>query len=120
MNKKNLFLKTLFILFFLKFFDLKAIENKIIVTVDNEPITSYELKNKILTQLILSNQEINQDGFIISSHYLTQKSSINLNSSEYSLQLTRGQVSQYDTLYIVAIPNKNSNVGAKIEIIESS
>lgn len=60
MNKKNLFLKTLFILFFLKFFDLKAIENKIIVTVDNEPITSYELKNKILTQLILSNQEINQ------------------------------------------------------------
>lgn len=35
-------------------------ENKIILTVDSEPITSYELKNKILTQLILSNQEINQ------------------------------------------------------------
>ena len=35
-------------------------ENKIILTVDSEPITSYELKNKILTQLVLSNQEINQ------------------------------------------------------------
>ena len=29
--------------------------------VDSEPITSYELKNKILTQLILSNQDIDQE-----------------------------------------------------------
>ena len=36
------------------------IDNKIIVKVENEIITNYELKNKILTSLILSGQEINQ------------------------------------------------------------
>lgn len=36
------------------------INNKIIVKVENEIITNYELKNKIMTSLILSNQEINQ------------------------------------------------------------
>ena len=36
------------------------VENKIILKVENEIITSYELKNKILTTLFLSNQEINQ------------------------------------------------------------
>ncbi len=35
-------------------------ENKIILKVENEIITNYEVKNKILTTLILSNQEINQ------------------------------------------------------------
>ena len=34
--------------------------NKIIVKLDNQIITSLELKNKIRTNLILSNQEINQ------------------------------------------------------------
>ena len=36
------------------------IDNKIIVKVENEIITNYELKNKIMTSLILSDQEINQ------------------------------------------------------------
>ncbi len=36
------------------------INSKIIVKVENEIITNYELKNKILTTLVLSNQEINQ------------------------------------------------------------
>ena len=35
-------------------------KNKIIVKVDNNIITAYELKNKLKTSLILSNQEINQ------------------------------------------------------------
>ena len=39
---------------------IASIDNKIIVKVGEEIITSYELKNKILTTLFLSGQEINQ------------------------------------------------------------
>lgn len=59
MNKRVTRVFVFFILL-LNFKILHGNENKILVTVDSEPITSYELKNKILTQLILSNQEINQ------------------------------------------------------------
>lgn len=34
--------------------------NKIVVKIDNELITNYDIKNKILTTLILANKEINQ------------------------------------------------------------
>ncbi len=37
------------------------IKSKIIATVDNQIITSYELKNKIITNLILNNEQINQE-----------------------------------------------------------
>ena len=39
---------------------LSQINNKIILQVENEIITSYEIKNKILTTLFLANQDINQ------------------------------------------------------------
>ena len=35
-------------------------KNNIIVKIENEIITNFEIKNKILSTLILSNQEINQ------------------------------------------------------------
>ena len=35
-------------------------ENSIIVKVDNEIITNFEIKNKILTNLVLTGKEINQ------------------------------------------------------------
>ena len=54
----NLFLLQFF--FFLLISQTLSIENKIIVKLDNQIITSLELKNKIRTNLILSNQEINQ------------------------------------------------------------
>ena len=38
-----------------------SIQNKILVNVGNQIITSYELKNKVKTILILSNKELNQD-----------------------------------------------------------
>ena len=38
----------------------KAIKNEIIVKIDNNIITAYELKNKLKTSIILSNQELNQ------------------------------------------------------------
>ena len=37
------------------------IKEKILVNVDNEIITSYDLKNQIKTLIILSNREINQN-----------------------------------------------------------
>ena len=37
------------------------IKEKILVNVDNEIITSYDLKNQIKTIIILSNKEINQN-----------------------------------------------------------
>ena len=40
------------------------ISSKIIVKVENEIITNYDLKNKILTTLVLSGQEINQKNVI--------------------------------------------------------
>ena len=54
----NPFFITIF--FFLLISQTLSIENKIIVKLDNQIITSLELKNKIRTNLILSNQEINQ------------------------------------------------------------
>ena len=35
-------------------------QGKILLKVDNEIITNFEVKNKILTVLLLSNQELNQ------------------------------------------------------------
>ena len=55
----NLFLKIIFILFFFQNSNA-LIKNKVIAKIDNEIISAYELKNKIKTILILSNQEINQ------------------------------------------------------------
>ena len=42
------------------FTPLNALKNEIIVKIDNNIITAYEIKNKIKTSLILSNQDINQ------------------------------------------------------------
>ena len=55
------------LIFFLTIFTLiennsfASIQNKIIVNVGNQIITSYELKNRVKTILILSNKELNQD-----------------------------------------------------------
>jgi hypothetical protein len=61
------------------------------------------------------------DGFIISSKYLQQKTDINLNSTEYSIQLSRSEISQYDTLFIVAQSTAdNEEIGATVDLIMSS
>jgi hypothetical protein len=58
---KNL-IKIIFflLLFFSNNFFANASSNKIIVKIDNNIVTSYELKNKIRTALFLANQNINQ------------------------------------------------------------
>ena len=50
-----------FLIFFLNGISKCKNENKIIVKVGNEVITSFEIKNKILRTLILNNSNINQE-----------------------------------------------------------
>ena len=51
----------LILILYLNFSNLKCFDNKIIVKINNEIITSYELKNKILTTLVLASEKINQE-----------------------------------------------------------
>ena len=59
---KNLFKIIIIILTYLILinFSFANIQNKIIANIGNQIITSHELKNKIITNLILNNQEVNQ------------------------------------------------------------
>lgn len=61
MLKKHLIFFLIILIFDLSFFSVKALKNQIIVKIDNDIITAYELKNKLKTSLILSNQKINQE-----------------------------------------------------------
>ena len=52
---------SIIIIFYITFIlNVSSKENKIIAKVENEIITSFQLKNKIRTSLILANQEVNQ------------------------------------------------------------
>lgn len=60
--KKRIFKSIIIVLLFNLFSShLFSLENKIIVRIDNETVTTLDLKNKIRTTLILSNQEITQE-----------------------------------------------------------
>ena len=59
LKKFNIFLFILLI-FNLSYSPSIALKNQILVKIDNSIVTAYELKNKLKTSLILSNQEINQ------------------------------------------------------------
>lgn len=68
MKSYNFFLK-IYLIFFLFFPNIVyAIQNSIIANVDNQIITSFELKNKVLTILLLSNQDINQNNINLSKN----------------------------------------------------
>ena len=51
---------TIFFLFLLNFGNSEALQNKILVKIENEVISTYELKNKINTIITLSNKKVNQ------------------------------------------------------------
>tara|TARA_B100001093_G_scaffold508205_1_gene569970 strand:- start:1011 stop:1952 length:942 start_codon:yes stop_codon:yes gene_type:complete len=60
MKKYFFFLKIIILIFFFQSQTSLAKENKILISIDNKIVTSYELENKILTILFLSNQELSQ------------------------------------------------------------
>lgn len=91
MQKKN---KIIFFLTFYFFINsLFADENRIIVKVNNNVITSYELKNKILTTLILSNEEINQKNINITKP-LVLKNLIDLRLKNNEIEKFKLEISE--------------------------
>ena len=60
---KQFLLKTVFVLFifFLNTYPVNAMNSDIIVKINNNIVTTFELKNKLKTSLILSGQEINKE-----------------------------------------------------------
>ena len=68
---------------------LASIESKIIATVGENIITSYDLKNKILSSIILSNKEVNQKNI----------NEIKKQSLDYLIdyKLKKNEISKYDS-----------------------
>ena len=58
MKFKKLFINYFFIIFSNNLF--AKVENRIVLKIENEIITTFEIKNKILSTLVLANQEVNQ------------------------------------------------------------
>ena len=72
-------------LFYFIFSNLFSYESKIVVKVDNKVITNFDLKNKIITTLVLSNEEINQEN-IDKTKPLVLKSLIDLKVKESEIK----------------------------------
>ena len=61
MKKIKLLLFLIFYIFSFNFLVFASNKSEIILKIENEVITNFDLRNKILSTLILSNQEINQN-----------------------------------------------------------
>ena len=84
------------LIFYLFNANLYALQNKIIAKVGNATVSSYDLKNKIKTSLVLSNQEVNQSN-INKIKNLSLNSLINLRikeieTSKYNIQLNKKEI----------------------------
>ena len=88
---------TCFYFFFEKSYS--KINNLISVKIGNKIITNYELKNKILTTLILSDQEINQSNInklkSQSLNSLIQKKIKEIELEKFSFQADNKRISDY-------------------------
>ena len=75
------------------------LENSIIVKIDNQIITNFEIKNKILTTLVLSNKEINQENINnLKSQALEALIQLKLKTNElskYDIEISNIQLEQY-------------------------
>ncbi len=99
MKKRYLLLLISSIIFFVNVNVVAKIVNKIVVKVENKIITNYEIKNKILTTLILANEEINQEN-INSLKNQALDSLINLKLKEievskYKIKRNENQIQKY-------------------------
>ena len=101
-------------------------ENSIIVKVDNEIITNFEIKNKILTNLVLTGKEINQKNINDlkerSLEQLIQTKIKTLELSKYNLTVDRFQIDQYlkslSQNNIQKLKNKFKNLNLDFELFE--
>jgi peptidyl-prolyl cis-trans isomerase SurA len=76
-----------------------SISNKIIVKIENEIITDYEFQNKLLTSLVLSNQNITQENINLNKkktlNFLIDLKLKRLELSKYKLQVNNTKVDNY-------------------------
>ncbi len=97
---KNLFFTTYLLLLLTFFENTKAtINNKIALKIENKIITQYEIKNKILRSLILSEQEINQKNIDAlkkkSLNYLIQLTLKRIELEKYNFKTDSLQLNKY-------------------------
>ena len=104
LKKLNKIFYFLIIFFYLS--NLKTMEVKVLAMVNNQPITSYELKNKILTQIILSNQTIDQKT-IDKSKNVAMNFLINMKLKEIEIKKKRIEIDYADVQK--ALLNLSSN-----------
>ena len=95
-------LKKFVIFFFLLNFEslaLGAIQNKILIKIENEIISSYELKNKINTLIVLSNKEVNQSNIDklkkVAVNQLINLKMKKIELSKYNLEIDRNNINSY-------------------------
>ena len=112
------------IFFFLSEKSYCNIQNKIILKVENEIITNYDIKNKILSSLIISNQEINQENINNSKKQavdsLIQFNLKKIEVSKYNLKNDDGNIRKYlETISknnILGLQEKFKNNGLDFEV----
>ena len=95
-------LKKFVIFFFLLNFEslaLGAIQNKILIKIENEIISSYELKNKINTLIVLSNKEVNQSNIDklkkVAVNQLINLKMKKIELSKYNIEIDRNNINSY-------------------------
>ena len=95
-------LKKFVIFFFLLNFGTSAfgvIQNKILIKIENEIISSYELKNKINTLIVLSNEEVNQSNIDkikkIAVNELINLKMKKIELAKYNLEIDRNNLNSY-------------------------
>ena len=108
MIKRILFFILISILFNFKNIFAK-IENNIVLKVENEIITNFEIKNKIIATLILANQEINQSNINKlkkqALDFLIKQKLKKIELSKYNLKVNQQKI----TNYLNSISSNNIN-----------
>jgi peptidyl-prolyl cis-trans isomerase SurA len=98
MNKYAIFFFILFILNYYNF-SYAEYENKIVLKVENKIITNFEIKNKILTSLVLSEQDINQNNInLLKDQSLDSLIHLKLKEielSKFNIEINPLQINQY-------------------------
>ena len=96
--RKSFFLIIVSIFFFFKY-SFAEIENKIIIKVQNQIITNFEVKNKILSTLVINGEEINQFNIDklkkISINSLIDQKLMKIELQKYNIQTDQTQLNQY-------------------------
>jgi len=76
-----------------------AIQNKILIKIENEIISSYELKNKINTLIVLSNKEVNQSNIDkiknVAVNQLINLKMKKIELAKYNLEIDRNNINSY-------------------------